>query len=143
MRVPFFIVIWFAIFTAWLWIMYRVERQFRYTGRTGTLLSLSFYSAGVAGVLILIGSRKRSPLLARWVEYVIESKPIEQVGGIVLGSKKVTLLRYRVRDFLDGLRRKPRGGDELGIMLDDEEPDITIKDDYADIMIDDDPEDRP
>ncbi len=142
MRVPISIAVWFAIFTSWLWLTCKVGREFRYTGKVPTLRSLTFYTFGVAGVLLLIGSRKRSPLLALWVEYLLESKSAEKLGGVFLGKRAMARFRYGARDLISGLRR---GGEECDIMIDDDDDDYYEDDEESafegDIMIDEDSED--
>ncbi len=81
------IAVWLALFTGFLWVMDRVNREFWYTGNCRILMSMTFYTAGVAGVFLLLGRQNRSPLIAGWVRDIIESPPVESIGRRIPGIR--------------------------------------------------------
>jgi len=71
-----------ALFYFWLTMLVRVHRELRRTGREERAMALTFYTLGVAGVLILLGRRGKSSALAQWVEELTgESPPGRQAAG--------------------------------------------------------------
>ncbi len=89
MTAPLSIMIWLALFTAWIWIMDRVNREFWYTGNCALLLSWTFYTLGVVGVFLLLGRQNRSPTIARWVRDLLESAPVESIGRRMTGVREL------------------------------------------------------
>jgi type II secretory ATPase GspE/PulE/Tfp pilus assembly ATPase PilB-like protein len=105
------IAVFLGIFFFWTWNLVQVHRHFRHTGGGRTALTLTFYTMGVAGVLIKIGRRSESGPLAKWVE---------TLGGRARGSDEVSFVAADEQgEVFDGEFGEPsfvdlaeRGGEE-------------------------------
>ena len=72
------IAILFGLFLFWMGMVAEVHKIVRYQGGAPRALSLTFYSFGVVGLLILLGRRGDSPELKEFAEGLLESTGSEE-----------------------------------------------------------------
>jgi len=64
-----------ALFGFWTSMLVRVSHELRRAGKQHAAMTLTFYTLGVAGVLILLGRRGKSPALAEWAKELTGAEP--------------------------------------------------------------------
>jgi len=59
-----------VLFLLWLYVLARVHREFKGARDERGPMTLTFYTLGIGGVLLLLGRRLKDPVLSRWARKI-------------------------------------------------------------------------